>query len=456
MAKFLLLSLFLITLVFPKPTFAHAFGQLYNLPVPFWLYLYGAAAAIVASFLVIGFFLSKKTSSSQYPTRTINLPVLTNPVLINLLKVITLILFVATLLSGFIGSNNPRLNFNMTFFWIIFTLGFAYFVAIFGNLWEVVNPWKVFNFKGVFTYPKKLAYYPAFVFYFLFIWIELFGETSPKSLSSILLGYSALNLIGVFLWGKGPWFKYCEFFSVFFKILGKIAPFEHRENKLYLRPPLVGLLKEKPEHFSLLLFILFMLSSTAFDGFKSTAHWLKLVEAVGADRSYLTLKVADTLGLALSPFLFLYIYLALICATQLVTKSKATIRERSLDFAFSLVPIAFVYNIAHYYSLILTEGQNAVKFVSDPLGLGWNLFGTARYQTNYTFIDANIGWHLQVAFILLGHIAGVYLAHVIALRVYPNQKQALLSQFPMLALMVIYTVIGLWILAQPIVADMVR
>lgn len=92
-----------------------------------------------------------------------------------------------------------------------------------------------------------------------------------------------------------------------------------------------------------------------------------------------------------------------------------------------------------------------IRIISDPFGFGWNLFGTSGLATNPLIVSANIGWHLQVGIILVGHIAGVYLAHLVALRVFPSRKKALMSQLPMLVLMVMYTMIGLWILAQPIV-----
>jgi hypothetical protein len=116
---------------------------------------------------------------------------------------------------------------------------------------------------------------------------------------------------------------------------------------------------------------------------------------------------------------------------------------------FSLVPIAFVYNIAHYFTLIFTEAPNIFRLISDPFGFGWNIFGSSDYLPQ-AILNANFVWHSQVAFILLGHIVSVYLAHVVAMQIFPSSKKAILSQLPMLVLMVIYTMTGLWILSQPI------
>ena len=89
---------------------------------------------------------------------------------------------------------------------------------------------------------------------------------------------------------------------------------------------------------------------------------------------------------------------------------------------------------------------------SDPFGYGWNLLGTESYQINIGVINARILWYLSVGLIVVGHIMAVYLAHLISLRTFQDRATAISSQYPMLMLMVIYTVVSLWTIAQPIVA----
>ena len=451
--KKILLFLFIFPLLFPEPAFAHAFGKLYNLPIPFWMYLYGGAAALIVSFLIIGFFLSKTNKNFSYPSRKVS-TFLTNDRLINNLKISSFFLFLLTTVSGLFGTNDSYNNFNMTFFWIIFFLGLTYLTAIVGDVYTLLNPWKILvewyeklsrtKAQGFVRYPQKLGYFPAMFFYFLFIWFELIGQTTPAILSSILMQYTIINMAGVYILGKEPWFRYCEFFSVFFRLIAKMAPW----------PPFVGLLKEKAEHLSLLMFILFMLSSTAFDGFRETTLWVRIywsyiddiIRPILGDGSYV---VFQTIGLFLSPIVFLAMYLVFITLAKIFTKSKLSVGQLALEFAFSLVPIAFVYNIAHYYTILITQGPDIIRLASDPFGFGWNLFNTANYFS-FFLPDANFVWHSQVALILGGHIIGVYLAHCIAVVIFPSHKKALLSQFPMLILMIIYTIIGLWILSQPL------
>lgn len=452
------LVIFVLPLIFPSLVSAHAFGQLYNLPIPFWMYLYGAAAAIVVSFLLIGYFFKNNSSITTHPKRDITnnlfIHFLISRGFVFVLKCVSIFLLFLTISTGFFGTEKTNNNFNMTFFWIIFVLGGAYLTAIFGNLWAILNPLKIIadvietlwhrKIHGNTKYPETLGYYPALLFYFVFIWIELFFGTTPFTLSLIIVSYLIINLYGIFIYGKNDWLRYCEFFSVFFRLIGKIAPIAYEKKKLYLRPPLVGLITDKAEHVSLLLFIIFMLSSTAFDGLYNTRIYYGFFPTLN------TSLLFPTLALIFSLVVFLLIYLLLMFLAKVLTKSPSSLQSLSLPFGFSLIPIALAYNIAHYYTLLLIEGQNIIRLISNPFGFQWNLFHTAQYEINYRILDMNSIWHTQVGVILVGHIAAVYLAHIIALRTFPTQTKVLLSQIPMLILMVVYTTIGLWILAQHI------
>ena len=120
-------------------------------------------------------------------------------------------------------------------------------------------------------------------------------------------------------------------------------------------------------------------------------------------------------------------------------------------YVFSPVPIAIAYQVAHYYTYLLIQGQAIIALLSDPFGWGWDLFGTADYRINVNIIGADTVWYSQIALIVAGHVVALYLAHVAALRLMRDPKLAMRSQYPMLALMILYTVFSLWLLSQPIV-----
>lgn len=473
-----------ILILMPCAAGAHSFGRHYTLPVPVWLYLYGAAAALVLSFLVVACFVNARTAETNFRTLDLSanraFELLTGAGLRGALQVLSVASLWFCIVCGLWGTQNAYANFNMTFFWILFVLGFSYVTALLGDLYAALNPWWVMTrwlaqllprlFVGRRPYPQQLAYWPALLLYMTFIWIELFAQTKPGSLSWILLGYTAVNMVAAWWWGSAAWFRYGEFFAVFLRLLAKMSVFEWRRDaqgrgRLQLRQPFIGLLQERAESFSLLLFVLFMLSSTAFDGLRDTAPWVKLfwkdlyvllTPYVGDNivESYALLEPLylawQSLALLLSPFVYLALYLLFIALAKGVTRSKQTVRALALQFAFTLLPIALVYHLSHYYTLLIGQGSQLLRLASDPFGWGWDLFGSAQGRFRPLIVAANVVWHTQVWLILFGHIVSVYLAHLVALRTFSSSRQATLSQLPMLLLMVAFTTIGLWILSLPI------
>ncbi|MFT5117892.1 MAG: hypothetical protein ACI9NY_001425 [Kiritimatiellia bacterium] len=153
------------------------------------------------------------------------------------------------------------------------------------------------------------------------------------------------------------------------------------------------------------------------------------------------------------------ILLAVIGLSKVLMRSTLSVKALALKMAYPLLPIALVYHIAHYYTLIQTQGIKIISLASDPFGWGDNWFGTATWLQRVFIPDANVTWHVQLGLIVLGHVISVYLAHKVVLadangdvNVNGNVRvnlRANLSQLPMLLLMIGFTTTGLWILSQP-------
>lgn len=471
----------------PATVQAHTFGQPYTLPVPLWLYAWGAAAALLVSFLVAGYFLASATAaqvprSREWPAFVHLVRRLRLAAVFRGLAVATLLLTIAT---GLLGTRDPYRNFSMTAFWILFVLAFTYLTALFGNVYALLNPWRVLAewlgrawpayLRGRWRYPARLEAWPALLLYFGFIAWELFGWARPQPLGAVLAGYTALNLFAVWAIGAQDWFRHGELFSVLLRLVSLLAPVELRREphgvRLATRLPGAGSLQERPAGLATLIFVLFMLSSTAFDGLHATQIWFRLfwhdpsglVTAL-AGASPLTAFVAlrpwhlawEVLCLLLSPFLYLALYLGALALARRLAGSGRGLRELALDFAYTLLPIVLVYHASHYYTLIIGQAPKILSLASDPFGWHWNLFGTRELFRATTIPDLTWTWHVQVGLIVLGHVASVVLAHRVALRVFDSRRAALLSQLPMLALMVALTVAGLWILAEPLQETLVR
>jgi hypothetical protein len=477
--------------VFAGPASAHIAQVPYNLPVPFWMYAYGATGALVASFVVVGYFVRADTGARNHGVLDISDTMIGRaigaPLTLAVMRGLSVFALGLSIVTGFFGSTQADSNFNITFFWIVFALGFTYLTMFIGDLYAVVNPWLVVcewiegaRKRAVAPrrhYPTWLGYYPALMIYLAFIWFELFGHPTPRSLAIALLLYTALNVYAAWLFGKAAWFHYGELFAVFLRLIAMVAPVEilppvapGGRMRLRLRVPFAGLTGVRPDHFSLVVFVLFMLSSTAFDGIHETVAWaaifwkgiypvLATFVATKNPRQYLVLVHAfyywQWLMLFLSPLIYLAMYSGFVFLTRVVTRTDRSLHDLALDFAYSLIPIAIVYNISHYFTLLVGQGPAIASLISDPFGLGWNLFGTRDLGWQGMLIDAGIVWHGQVWVILIGHIVSVYLSHIEALRIFRTSRQATVSQIPLLLLMVALTTVGLWILSMPIASGQV-
>jgi hypothetical protein len=288
-----------------------------------------------------------------------------------------------------------------------------------------------------------------------------------------MLGYAILTWAGMIVFGRDAWLERAEAFSVAFGVLGRFAPLAPADGaRLVLRPYGAGLLDGDVASASFTMFVLTMLSTVTFDGFLETPlfqdllNWVYTNPRVGnlvyeiSEYGISDTTLVKTVALGAFPLGFLAAYLLTSWAMLRVTDRWArdwapgaprTVRAVAGAFVLTLVPIAVAYHLAHYFSLLLTAGQFVIPLASDPFGFGWNLFGTADYQVDIGILSPKFFWYAATSAIVIGHVIAVYIAHVVALRRFGSRMAALASQVPMVALMVGYTMVSLWILAQPIV-----
>jgi hypothetical protein len=459
---------------------AHVFLTPYTLPVPFWLYLYGCAATLVLSFALLAYL---ATAHPEAPAMVGRRTLHGGSALWRLagvaLRALSLAGFALTITAGAVGPSNPNINVGMTLFWVCFLLAMTYLTAIVGDVYSWANPWTTLADllratgldmdKRRIRYPDRASYWPAVAWYLALVWVELFALPRPSLLSTALAVYAGVTLAGMYVFSREVWLRHGEMFGLFFRVVGSLAPIEYvRQDeqpvpRVHIRRPLDGALKASAEHVSVVVFILFMLSSTTYDALHGTYFWIsfywqKLLPMLqpiwGSD--VIAAQAALTtgywwyqwLGLVLSPVFYLALYLAALCLAAALTRTSVTIGTLSAQFAFSLVPIAVAYHATHYLPSMLLQLPQLAPQLADPFGLGWQLVPFP--VTPPRPLPMSVVWHVQVAVLLAGHVAGVYLAHVAALRVFPTRSQGIVSQLPMLALMVGYTSLGLWILSLPL------
>ncbi len=492
-----------------QPAYAHGFGERYDLPVPLWLYITGAGATVAVSFVVIGFFIRGTPGLRGYSTfdllqwkigRRFVLPILRF-----LLKVTSVAMFVLVVVAGLLGNQKPLENLAPTMVWVVWWVGLAYVSALVGNVWVVLNPWSaVFGWAEALyrqvkpgeslslglEYPERLGTWPGVALFLAFAWVELVYPNAaiPRSLATLMVTYSLVTWAGMVVFGKHRWLRHGEAFSVVFGLLARFAPmevavrdaeqcrtcsaecrspdgecvncyecFEKVEagsRELNIRPYAAGLLQAEWASSSLMVFVVLALATVTFDGFTATPFWLSLVNSVYPAFRILggqALMGLQTVSLLMFPSIFLGVYFAFSAGMSRVSGSAVPASDLARAFVFSLVPIALAYHLAHFLSFLLVQGQLMIPLASDPLGRGWDLLGTADYKINIGIVDARFVWITAVIAIVIGHIIAVYVAHVVALRTFPDERTARRSQYPMVVLMVGYTMLSLWIIAQPVV-----
>jgi hypothetical protein len=472
--------LLLITI---DPLAAHGMGERYDLPLPLELYLVAAAVVVAFSCLVPAAFYRGEQAKKGYGELSCTLIDLRNaawPAYFGLaIRCIASIGFILLLGAGLFGSRDPFKNPLPVFVWVIGWVGVAYICALLGNIWLLINPWdNLFRFaewlrarmmrrgrKSRFAYPSIVGAWPAFALFWGFAWLELVwpGRDRPFALATLLSGYSVLTWLGMYLFGRETWLEKVELFSVAFGLFARFSVVDLRKMEesdlIVIRPPASGLVTETPVPISLAAFVLLMLATVTFDGLLETPLWATIHETA-VTSNFLGLSPAligmatSTAGLILFPIIFSLLYLLVarsiagILSNRNVTTST---RDIACRMVLTIVPISIGYHLSHYLSYLLIAGQFAIPIASDPFALQWNLFGTRLYLIDFSVIDSRFVWYASIVFIVSGHIIAVLLAHLQAAKLTPvDMKTLLLSQAPMVALMTFYTVLSLWILAQPI------
>jgi hypothetical protein len=362
---------------------AHAFGALYNLPVPFSLYAYGAALALGVSFVLLALLSRQAAPIPLVSEKEMNDGSVKGQ--------IGLFLLAVTVMVGYAGPPVPDASLSVNIFWIQLLLGVQYLSVVVGNVFEPFNPWRELSTLVEKLLPRRrqhpLEYlsehwgdFYVFLLFYALVWIELFGELTPKGLANILLLYTIANCVGSLLVGKEKWFANFELFGAFFSLAGSAALHLIRSSSTR-RPALRTRLEFlSARSVGSMLFMAFMLSATAFDGIRDTQLfvWLFWVLIYNHLTPYIGTNIVETFPLlqrifhafnwaclALSPLPFLLSLYAVGACSRWLTGASQTTLEIARSFLPSLIPIAVAYSFVHYFTLLFSEAPRFVQLLSD-------------------------------------------------------------------------------------------
>jgi hypothetical protein len=441
----------------PSAAEAHGLVQREQLPIPQWLFAWAAAAVLVISFFALAVLWPQpRLERDDWRPLSWGRAIASVPVQI-VCGVIGVGLLVVTVLAGYLGSDTGLDNWAPTFILITFWVGLVFASILFGGIYRAFSPWRALGRVLPSLnrpYPAKLGRWPAAVGLLIFTWIELvsgWGD-DPSMLVTAALGYTVLTLAAQVYWGVETWTRYGESFAVYFDMFARLSVWEVRDGVLGVRRPLGGLTRLDAAP-GTVPFVTVMIGTVTFDGLSQGQLWkdlsadvVDLLDGVGIGALDAS-KIASTLGLLLGVGIVAGFYRLGIEGARSVGGGLSFSR---LEFGFihTLVPIAAVYVAAHYLTFLVFEGQAISYLASDPFGQGWDLFGTVNSGIDYSIFPQEDTWYVQVAVVVIGHVAALMLAHDRALTMYGQARLAVRSQYWMLGVMVGFTSLALWLLAQ--------
>ena len=415
-----------------------------DLPLPLWLFAYGAGFALLISFLLLRLLWPRPRLAAAADGRPVPAGGWIGTAAPIAMRAIGLFWFLLVLTASIWGIDESGANIAPYAVYVVFWVGFIVVCGLVGDVYASLNPFDTLALLA--RIPERTArtgpgQWPAALFLFSFVWLELTYQepSSPRVIATWLVLYTVAALGCAALWGR-TWLRQGEGFAALFGLVGHVAPIgrDPTTRRLRLRAPLAGL-ANVPVVAGTAAVIIVALGSTTFDGASRTQFWTDIV----GSRTGWSATTIKTLGLLWVIAIVATLYLGAIAATARITGHDA--RELAAMFLPSLIPIALAYAIAHYFSLLIFDSQNFYALLSDPFGKGWDLFGTINYTVDYRLVSVRTIALVQAGAIVIGHVSGVIVAHDRAVGLFPT-RLVVKSQYPLLAVMIVYTIGGLLIL----------
>ncbi len=429
---------------------AHGIGGAQDLPISPALAIAGAVAALTVSFtvLAVAWRTPRYDDTVGEPAPRLLAGLVDSRAWAVGLRGLGLLLLAYTLWVAFAG---PDLLTNPAFgmFYVLLWVGLVPASLLLGPVWRMLSPARTLSRglsllaridpdRGVRAYPDQLGYWPAAAGLFAFVWTELVYSRVDElgTIQLWLVAYLGVVVLGGLVWGQA-FHEHADPFEVYSSLVARMSPWARRDGELVVRSPLANL-ASTPARPGLVAVVSVLFGSTAFDSFQDSPQWLGFVQDSGAPTLWANLGL---LGFCLGVG-------AIFAVGTMTTGVGPETRRAELPrlFAHSVAPIVVGYVVAHYLSFLVIVGQNTLIQMSDPMGDGSNLFGTAGWSVDYWLLGhPTLLANVKVLAVVTGHVLGVVAAHDRAIALLPRRHQ-LTGQLPLLLAMIAFTVGGLYLL----------
>ncbi len=451
----------------PSPSRAHVSEQAFVLLLPTDVYIAAGIAAVALTVIVLA-FLPGHVSAGLFATA--RLPGIRIPRGAPAVTSTACLALLATLVfAGFTGSRDPLANPLPLFIWTVWWIAFPTVQGALGDIWFFVNPWtgpiRILNRVGGraprLTLPDRIGALPGIALLLAFgaFFLADPAPDDPDRLAWAVAAYAVVTFAGMIAFGKDAWLDRCECFTMLLRYYASLAPLRLGTGGSRIGFPGWSVVRAPVLPASQGIFVLAMLGTGSFDGLNETFWWLSRIDVNPLEFPGRSAIIAETvIGLLCANVLLVCLFGACVWAGLRLAARFHGVRSVPFAVAFgrlamSVLPIAFGYHIAHFLTAFLVNGQYALVAASDPLASGADLFGLAGHHVTTGFFNSldtvRTIWLTQAGAVVVGHILAILVAHAIAVDLFGSRSAAATSQVPLAAFMILYTLLGLWLLASP-------
>lgn len=427
---------------------AHGVGRTYELPIPLAYYLLGAGATVLVSFVIRA--LARTTAPLRDEKRVAGAAVALW--LTRIAQWAALLLLGLLLVSGLLVRSDG-FTFTTLGFWVGLIVGTTALSALMAGLWEQADPWasieRFYRLEEAEDKPLGAPWWVGPALLFLLFWFELVSGVGFTAFWVVvaLIGYSIFSFTLRSRLGEERW-SLVDPLAILFGFAARIAPLRITRDGVFHKGVLRDLEAETPMPKALFAAVFVLLASTTLDNVKETVGWTSFRASTGLDA--VPDKIVETVALAAFTLPFFLTFLAAVAVSRSWFGNGSDVRAAARRLGWSLIPIGVAYVLAHNAPLIMTGVPELLRELSDPFERGWNLLGTSHLFEGF-LPSPKLVWFLEIALIVGGHIIGVLAAHRAAVQLAPDHRSAVKSQYALTALMSGYTIVTLWLLAQPLV-----